>query len=97
MNLEITHNNITFVDAQAMRIEHPETFEAPSKEDLENIAAGDLVKVCVNDERFWTHVTDLKGEMVTGRVDNDLLQQGIKYNDIIEFPKNYISNWGFLI
>lgn len=87
MTLTVIHNNITFVDAQAMRLTHPGTFEAPSMEDLNEIKKSDFVKVCVNDERFWVAVINIKDDIVTGRVDNDLLQKGIKYNDTIEFPK----------
>lgn len=90
MDLYITHNNITFADAQAMRIKHPATFYAPSKEDLDNIKDGDFVKVSVNNERFWVIVTNVNGDVVTGTIDNDLLQKQLKYKDIIEFPKNCI-------
>jgi hypothetical protein len=45
-----------FVDAQQMHIENPSTFEAPSKEELDNLKKGDSVKVCAAGERFWCTV-----------------------------------------
>jgi len=91
MEYTITHNNIAFVDAQAMSMNYSKTFEAPNKEDLDSIKIGDFVKICVNDERFWVKVTDIKDDVITGQVDNDLvLNDKIKYNDTIDFPKKCI-------
>jgi hypothetical protein len=95
MNLTLTHNNIEFVDAQAMRIKYPATFGAPSKEDLEAIKAGDHVKICVNDERFWVKITGVNGDIITGRIDNDVIRRELKFDDIIEFPNNCVFQIGY--
>jgi len=87
MNTSITFNDITFIDAQAMAIRHPETFEAPSKEELDQIKSGDSVKVCVDRERFWTQVISVDKEIIEARIDNDLIMDKLRYNDIIWFPR----------
>lgn len=90
MQPTITHNNIVFIDAQAMRLSFLQSFEAPNKEKLDALAVGDFVKICTNNERFWVEVTDINNSIVTGRIDNELLQPGLKINDIITFPTNCI-------
>lgn len=86
----IRHNNIEFVNAQAMHSLNPGTFEVPAAAALQNLRVGNWVKVCVNRERFWCVVTGINGGIVTGRIDNDLLQDGLKCGDIIEFPNDCI-------
>jgi hypothetical protein len=82
-----------FVDAQIMAIKHPETFEAPSIEDLNNVEVGNWVKVCheKGQERFWTEVVEKNGEDIIGRVDNDLVNvETFNYNDYINFKTVHI-------
>jgi len=88
--------NITFVNAQEMRIKHPNTFEAPVKEELDAIKIGDSVKVCAdNKERFWVTVTNVEGDIITGTVDNDLVDVNLAYGEEINFKKsNVYSIWG---
>jgi len=81
----------TFVDAQEMVQLHPETFEAPTADELDQITEGTIVKICNGEERFWAGVTKVDGEKISASVDNDLLgDYGYNYGDIIEFEKRHI-------
>lgn len=89
---------IEFVDAQEMHLLHPETFEVPTQEELDNIQPGDSVKVCVGKERFWVTV-ELIGtlvgmkDVIGGIIDNDLVfthEHGLKCGDKIKFEKKNI-------
>lgn len=80
------------INAAAMASAHPATFEVPSKAVLAGLKPGRLVKVAVrlgtNAERFWVELTEIKGAILTGRIDNDLLGaglHGLAYNDTIRF------------
>ena len=86
----IRHNNIEFVNAQAMHSLHPGTFDVPTAGDLQALRVGNWVKVCVNNERFWCVVTDISEGIITGRVDNNLLQDGLQCGDVIQFPTDCI-------
>lgn len=82
-----------FENAQKLKEQHPETFEAPTREELDSIQEGSSVKVCTNDERFWTVVTKIDGDNIKATVDNDLVrtkQHGLRYGDVIEFTKDNI-------
>ena len=80
-----------FVDAQEMAQLHPETFEAPSTEELNQIKEGAIVKICNGEERFWANVTKVDEEKVSASVDNDLLgDYGYNLGDVIEFEKRHI-------
>ena len=61
-------------DAQEMARKHPDTFEAPTLDELVAIAPGDSVKICVTAarERFWTLVESVQGDMIHATVDNHL-------------------------
>ena len=79
-----------FVNAQQMARENPETFEAPSKTELDNIKPGQPVKVSLNKERFWVLVTKVDGDNITGTIDNNLLRNNLKYGDIVTFTKDNV-------
>lgn len=92
--------NYEFVNAQLMHIEHTETFEVPTNDELANIKEGSFVKVCadysnivshgINSERFWVNVIFVDGDEIHGKVDNDLIGtacHGLSYGDIIKFKK----------
>lgn len=84
---------IEFVDAQQMAKDHPKTFEAPTKKELKGVKKGDSVKVSTGDERFWVTVTKVKGDKVTGTIDNHLVcsdEHGLNYDDEIVFDKKHI-------
>jgi hypothetical protein len=91
---------LIFEDAQEMAIKHPLTFEAPLKEDLDSLKTGDFVKVCIRipnrvgkmpeSERFWVEITEIKGDVITGKVSNDLMYLDLAYQETISFVKNNI-------
>ena len=90
---DLTEKVIDFVNAQEMATKHPETFEAPTTEELDNIFVGDTVKVSVLGERFWCEVVEVNSEVIKARVDNDLIftdEHGIRYMDIIQFEKKNV-------
>lgn len=84
--------SVIFVDAQEMHKKHPQTFDAPSREDLTDLKLGDIVKMCANEkERFWTIITAIKGNKITASADNKLVHNfGFNLGDIIEFEKKNI-------
>ena len=83
--------NIFYVNAQEMAKKHPDTFEAPTKEDLDAVKVGDSVKVCANQkERFWVTVTEVNNDDVIGTVDNDLVSVELAYDETIKFKKENI-------
>jgi len=86
---------ITFVDAQEMMKNHPDTFEAPTKNELDNLKVDDSVKVCVeNKERFWVTVKEINGDQIKGEVDNQLIEINLELGEEIEFEKRHIySIW----
>lgn len=80
-----------FVNAQQMHQDHPDTFEVPSDKELAGVKEGSIVKVCHNDERFWTVVKAVDGEKVTAEVNNCLIgDQPFDLGDEIEFKKENI-------
>ena len=90
-------SEITFVDAQQMRLQYPDTFEAPNKEELDDIEPNDSVKVCVNDvERFWVTVTEIDGNVIKGTVDNYVTLVPLTIDEEIEFEKRHVySIWKY--
>lgn len=82
--------DIEFVDAQQMKKLNPKTFEAPDEIDLKGIHVGDTVKVCAFKERFWVEITEINGDIITGRVDNILVTPLLKYNETIQFEARHI-------
>lgn len=80
-----------FVDAQQMHKDNPETFDAPSPEELNNLKIDDIVKICYgNKERFWVKIIEITGDDIKGEVDNDLIFVKLKYKDIVSFDKKNI-------
>lgn len=84
----------TFVDAQEMSKLHPDTFEAPSIEELETIKPNSIVKVCANNkERFWVIVQSVDGQKISGEVNNVLMRtatHGLMCGDIIQFDARHV-------
>jgi len=83
---------IKFENARELKEQHPATFYAPDKKELDRIAPGDFVRVCTDDERFWVEVVAVENGIITGRVDNDLITRRLKYNDIISFRPDNVFN-----
>lgn len=93
---------LTFGDAQQLKKEFPQTFEAPSQEELDSLKINDSIKVAVlfdskentaTAERFWVLITKIENDTVTGTVDNELVKtafHGLKLDDTITFEKKNI-------
>lgn len=64
------------VDAVAMAAANPKTFTVPSAAELDVLRAGDFVKVCRNDERFWVELTAIEPTLLHGIVANALVNPG---------------------
>ena len=80
-----------FVNAQEMKKQYPNTFEAPTTKELNALKKGDIVKVCYNDqERFWVILTSVRGQKLKGKVDNILLTPDLSLGDTIEFEKKNV-------
>lgn len=79
-----------FMDAQAMARETPDTFEAPGTNELNSIKPGSLVKVCDGQERFWVIVRGVKGNTISGEVDNELLGGQYALGELISFEKRNV-------
>lgn len=86
--------DINFTDAQYMREMHPETFDAPSYEELSRLCQGQYVKVCAFEERFWVQIThiDHTTNKVIGRVENDLMTRELHFGEYVEFHTHHIYN-----
>ena len=88
-----TAKKAEFVDAQEMHKNHPTTFNVPSEEELNAIKKGDFIKVCVKTERFWVKVEEVKGDIIQGFVDNDLVfssEHELFYGDLVELEKKNV-------
>lgn len=81
-----------WVDARLMRMQHPETFQAPTEEQLDAIVPGDSVKVSNGKERFFVKVTEvLPHGALRGVVDNYLLGTAMyDYGDTIAFRREHV-------
>jgi len=82
---------LDFTDAQEMHKLHPETFDAPSKKELNALKVDDIVKVSHFNERFWNSIIAIKGNKIKATVDNAVFcNQPFKLGDVIEFEKRHI-------
>ena len=82
-----------FINAQEMAKEHPDTFEAPTIEELEGLKKDASVKVAIGGERFWAKIVSIDNGEIKATVDNDLLctdEHGFKLGDTISFRKEHI-------
>jgi hypothetical protein len=85
-----------FANAQILARKNPDTFHAPSEEDLSNIVVGSFVKVCYElpppetGERFWAIVLEVCGGTITAKVDNLLLSAPFRVGEIIIFEKKHV-------
>ena len=78
------------INAEVMRVAHPNTFGRPDAEELSALKKGDIVKVAIQGERFWVIITKVKQPVLEGIVDNDLLTDQLKYKDLIRFHTDNI-------
>jgi hypothetical protein len=89
------------VNGIEMRRQHPDTFEVPPVYIKQQQAPGCLVKVSAKApgilngrrteyEKFWVEITKAEYPIFEGRIDNELITDSLKYNDIIKFHADNI-------
>ena len=86
--------HIEFDDAIKLSKLYPKSFQIPSREDLLKLEIGHNVKVCANDERFWTKIVEInfETEELIATVYNKLVKNNIKLNEKVKFHfKNIYS------
>lgn len=81
---------IKFIDAQKMAKENPDSFYAPSFDELNEIKKGSLVKVATGGERFWVKVISVNDNKITGTVNNDLVFTELDFEDEVKFEKKNV-------
>jgi 2,3-bisphosphoglycerate-independent phosphoglycerate mutase len=88
---------LQFEDAQLLGKLYPDTFEAPTLKQLEDVKPEDFVKVCVklpnqtpDGERFWVKVRVVEEDDVVGEVYNQLIFVELSHSEIISFKKTNI-------
>lgn len=68
-----------------------ETFEKPSKEDLDNLNVGFSVKISNNKERFWIEIVKIQDYYIIGKIDNNLIfNEKYDNNDLVLIEKKNI-------
>lgn len=79
-----------WVDAKEMNYKYPNTFDYPTQVELDNINIGDFVKISNGFERFWVQIKEKNKIYLIGRVDNELITDEYKFNDIVMFESKNI-------
>ena len=78
-----------YINAQEMASHNPDTFAVPPLEDLRvMLETGCFVKVSTGGERFWVELTSIDGDVLYGRLDNDLTRtgtHGLECDDLVGF------------
>jgi len=66
------------------------SFKAPSRQSLDAIVPGCAVKICNKNERFWTRVTQVNGNVIDAHVSSILT--GVAYNvgDVVRFANRHV-------
>lgn len=90
----------TFTNAQEMSLENPDTFDAPTAEEIANLTVGSFVKVCINNvdpepdqfgaERLWTEITEIDGDEITATLDSFPVVVDLESGDTINFKTHHI-------
>ena len=79
-----------WVDAKEMNYNYPHTFDYPTQIELDNIKIGDSLKISNGFERFWVEVKKKNKMYIIGRVDNELITNEYKLNDLVMFESKNI-------
>jgi len=79
-------------DAQEMHTQHPDTFWAPSTEELDAIKPDMHVKICDNEQRFWCTVKSTSGAHVVGVVADQTGHEdrGYGFGQNVTFEKRFV-------
>jgi hypothetical protein len=80
--------SITLINALAMHLDHPDTFDVPDVDVLAELVPGDFVKLGFRDdddggggERMWVKVTARSGSEWTGTIANTPFQLDLYFGD----------------
>ena len=79
-----------WVDAKEMNFKYPHTFDYPTQNELDNIKIGDSIKISNGLERFWVEIKEKNKFYLIGRVDNELITNEYKLNDMVMFENKNI-------
>ncbi len=83
----------SFICAQGMAQQHPDTFEVADIDHLrEVVQPGVYAKVVIEGERIWTTVTDVDGVKVKATLANDPFGFDAEYGDALEYELRHIYN-----
>lgn len=78
--------DLGFTNARKMHELHPDTFWVPSSEELDSVAVGDFLKVCLESakERFWCKVSSIADDgSFDCVVNNELLTDELSLGDSV--------------
>lgn len=84
------------IDGVEMNSKHPETFEIPSKEDIQSLKKGDFIKLGFEEsglspERMWVMFRGLSDGQYTGTLNNEPYSlETIKFGDKVVFQEHNI-------
>lgn len=80
------------VDAQAMHITNPDTFEVPDAAKLAEPQAGWMAKICDHEQRFWTQVVSADDAFITATVENHTGREGRGYgaDQLIKYERRHV-------
>ena len=78
--------------AAEMAVKHPDTFQAPSFQETDNLKVGDNVKLCFNNrERMWVEITELMDyQRFKGVLRNTPIFVDLMYGEEVEFEAQHI-------
>jgi len=84
--------NVKFEDAVELSKIHVGSFQIPTQAELMQLEVGHVVKVCANNERFWTKIVqiDFDTEEIIATVDNKLLRNDLELFEKVKFKFNNI-------
>ena len=79
------------VDAQEQSRLYPDTFWAPDEAKLASAKPGDFMKICDNEQRFWTIVVSADATHITAKVDNATGREDRGYgaNQLITYERRH--------
>ena len=80
-----------WVDVPQAHANYPDRFTKPASSLLEQVTIGTSVKVSNGQERFYVNVTQVDGDVIIGKVDNQLvIERPYNYGDLVQFTKTNV-------
>lgn len=81
----------SLTDAQEMAKKHPDTFDAPTKQELSVLKKGSIVKVCFDDqERMWASLERKEKKGWVAKLDNDPMTVPYQLGDLFYLEPKHI-------